>query len=84
MGWRLYQASIAFAVLAANEYWGWMENGYAAGILALNACLLGTYLVIWTQDLLRRKRGPLVRHQRGDNSSQRGIAARHSGRKLVR
>lgn len=52
MPWKVFQFSVAFAVLASNIEYRWIDNGYAAGLLALLAAIFATGLVSWLLDQL--------------------------------
>lgn len=52
MWWKVFQFSVAFAVLASNIEYRWIDNGYAAGILALLAAMFATAFVSWLIDQL--------------------------------
>lgn len=52
MWWRVFQLSVAFAVVASNIEFRWIDNNYAAGLLALLAAMFATALVSWLIDRL--------------------------------
>lgn len=57
MLWKVFQFSVAFAVIASNIEYQWTENNYAAGLLALLAAGFATALVSSLIDVQRRLRG---------------------------
>lgn len=53
MLWRLFQALVVFAVIAANIQWGWTDNGWLASVWAGFAALAATWLVGKAYDVQR-------------------------------
>lgn len=52
MLWKVFQFSVAFAVIASNIEYQWTENNFAAGVIALMAAMFATGLVSWLLDKL--------------------------------
>ena len=67
--WRFLQSCIIGAVMAANIYWKWTPNPYAAGFLGALCAFLVTWIVSKAYDLL------IVRPRKRQNA-----AFEHGGR----
>lgn len=71
MGWRIFQAVIAFIVLVANHRTGTTQNTHAAALMAGGVAFFATWLVGHVIDLWRYRVRPAVRLQARGAASQR-------------
>jgi uncharacterized membrane protein len=52
MWWKVFQFSVAFAVIASNIEYKWTDNNYVAGLFALLAAMFATAILSWLLDKL--------------------------------
>lgn len=81
MLWRFLQVTVATAVLFANVYWGWTDNGYLAAVWAALAAIAVSWTIGKLIDLRRYGWSVVLSGKQGNDSGARSVRTQAATRR---